>query len=279
MKKDGHRAVLQEGFDKRAFAETLRVAMQNLPTGVVWFDMSGHCIYANSEAFRLFDVPDSLAKLEVILKDWFQEDALSSPEATVWLQQYGEKGSLRSLQICRYPLNDGTGMDVGMYFLISDCTQDQKNLDLEHFGTMHDALTGIYNKYGFYRQARHVMDDNPHVEYLMVCLNFGDFKLLNGLYGMTKGNELLVRVGGMLRRRYGQDPRTAYGRIRADRFAMMIPEAILTRTTISRRSRRSCTGSRPSASTCRSRSASAASRTGACRSRCSATARFWRRAS
>lgn len=223
MKKDGHRAVLQEGFDKRAFAETLRVAMQNLPTGVVWFDMSGHCIYANSEAFRLFDVPDSLAKLEVILKDWFQEDALSSPEATVWLQQYGEKESPRSLQICRYPLNDGTGKDVGMYFLISDCTQDQKNLDLEHFGTMHDALTGIYNKYGFYRQARHVMDDNPHVEYLMVCLNFGDFKLLNGLYGMTKGNELLVRVGGMLRRRYGQNRRTAYGRIRADRFAMMIP--------------------------------------------------------
>lgn len=199
------------------------MAMQNLPTGVVWFDMSGHCIYANSEAFRLFDVPDSLAKLEVILKDWFQEDALSSPEATVWLQQYGEKESLRSLQICRYPLNDGTGMDVGMYFLISDCTQDQKNLDLEHFGTMHNALTGIYNKYGFYRQARHVMDDNPHVEYLMVCLNFGDFKLLNGLYGMTKGNELLVRVGGMLRRRYGRNRRTAYGRIRADRFAMMIP--------------------------------------------------------
>lgn len=85
-----------------------------------------------------------------------------------------------------------------MYFLISDCTQDQKNLDLEHFGTMHDGLTGIYNKYGFYRQARRVMDDNPHVEYLMVCLNFGDFKLLNGLYGMTKGNELLMRVGSML---------------------------------------------------------------------------------
>ena len=279
MKKDGHRVVLQEGFDKRAFAETLRVAMQNLPTGVVWFDRERHCIYANSEAFRIFDVPDSLAKLEVILKDWFQEDALSSPEATVWLQQYREKESPRSLQICRYPLNDGTGMDVGMYFLISDCTQDQKNLDLEHFGTMHDGLTGIYNKYGFYRQARRVMDDNLHVEYLMVCLNFGDFKLLNGLYGMTKGNELLMRVGSMLQRRYGQDPRTAYGRIRADRFAMMIPEAIFDRTTTSRRSRRSCTGSRPSASTCRSRSASAASRTGACRSRCSATARFWRRAS
>ena len=223
MKKDGHHAMLQKGFDRKVFEETLRMAMQNLPTGVVWFDMSGHCIYANSEAFRLFDVPDSLAKLEVILKDWFQEDALSSPEATVWLQQYGEKESPRSLQICRYPLNDGTGKDVGMYFLISDCTQDQKNLDLEHFGTMHDGLTGIYNKYGFYRQARRVMDDNPHVEYLMVCLNFGDFKLLNGLYGMTKGNELLVRVGGMLRRRYGQNWRTAYGRIRADRFAMMIP--------------------------------------------------------
>lgn len=76
-------------------------------------------------------------------------------------------------------------------------------MDLEHFGTMHDNLTGIYNKYGFYRQARRVMEENPGIPYLMVCLNFGDFKLLNGLYGMTKGNELLMRVGSMLRRHYG----------------------------------------------------------------------------
>ena len=95
MKKDGHHAMLQKGFDRKVFEETLRMAMQNLPTGVVWFDRERPCIYANSEAFRIFDVPDSLAKLEVILKDWFQEDALSSPEATVWLQQYREKESPR----------------------------------------------------------------------------------------------------------------------------------------------------------------------------------------
>lgn len=203
MKRDGHHAVLQDGFDKRAFAETLRMAMQNLPTGVIWFDTEQHCIYANSEAFRLFEVPDDLQELEAILTNWFQEDALRSPEAAVWLQQYERAGAPASFQICRYPLNDGAGAEVGMYFLISDCTQDQKNMDLEHFGTMHDNLTGIYNKYGFYRQARRVMEENPGIPYLMVCLNFGDFKLLNGLYGMTKGNELLMRVGSMLRRHYG----------------------------------------------------------------------------
>ena len=136
---------------------------------------------------------------------------------------------------------------------------------------MHDGLTGIYNKYGFYRQARRVMDDNPHVEYLMVCLNFGDFKLLNGLYGMTKGNELLMRVGSMLQRRYGQDPRTAYGRIRADRFAMMIPEAIFDPDDYLKTVETIMHGL--------AAIRFAASRTGACRSRCSATARFWRRAS
>ena len=88
MKRDGHHAVLQDGFDKRAFAETLRMAMQNLPTGVIWFDTEQHCIYANSEAFRLFEVPDDLQELEAILMNWFQEDALRSPEAAVWLQQY-----------------------------------------------------------------------------------------------------------------------------------------------------------------------------------------------
>ncbi len=46
-----------------------------------------------------------------------------------------------------------------------------------------------------------------------VQLLWGLWKLLNGLYGMTKGNELLMRVGAMLRRYYGSDQRTAYGRI------------------------------------------------------------------
>lgn len=46
-----------------------------------------------------------------------------------------------------------------------------------------------------------------------VQLLWGLWKLLNGLYGMTKGNELLMRIGAMLRRYYGSDQRTAYGRI------------------------------------------------------------------
>lgn len=51
-----------------------------------------HGIKIEAQTLKQIDVPDSLAKLEVILKDWFQEDALSSAEATVWLQQYGEIG-------------------------------------------------------------------------------------------------------------------------------------------------------------------------------------------
>lgn len=226
MHQDEHHAVLQKGFDPQSFADALRMSMQNLPTGVVWFDLNQHCIYANSEAFRLFRVQDDLETLGKILRSWFQQETLSSSAAATWIQKYGAEQQPSVFQICRYPLNDGQGRNIGTYFLISDCTQDQKNMDLEHFGTMHDGLMGIYNKYGFYRQARKNMEAYPHEKYLMVCSNFGDFKLLNGLYGMTKGNELLMRIGAMLRRHYGGDPRTAYGRIRADRFALLVPEEI-----------------------------------------------------
>lgn len=226
MKQDNHHAVLHKGVDKESFAEALRMSMQNLPVGVVWFNLDHECIYANSEAFRLFGVQDDLDKLGTILREWFQKGTLSSSDAATWIQKYSEKKDKLVFQICRYPLNDAKGQGIGTYFLISDCTQDQKNMDLEHFGTMHDGLMGIYNKYGFYRQARKNLEQYPDEKYLMVCSNFGDFKLLNGLYGMTKGNELLMRVGAMLRKRFGGDPRTAYGRIRADRFALMVPEEI-----------------------------------------------------
>lgn len=226
MTKDNHHAVLHEGIDAQSFAEALRTSMQNLPTGMIWFNLEHECIYANSEAFRLFGVQDDLEKLGKILREWFQQGTFSSSDAATWIQKYGGKPDAAVFQICRYPLNDAQGKDIGTYFLISDCTQDQKNMDLEHFGTMHDGLMGIYNKYGFYRQARKNLEQYPDEKYLMVCSNFGDFKLLNGLYGMTKGNELLMRVGAMLRKHYGGDTRTAYGRIRADRFAMMVPDKL-----------------------------------------------------
>ena len=104
-----------------------------------------------------------------------------------------------------------------------DCTQAQKNIDLEHFGTLHDSLTGLYNRYGFYRQARHCLESYPEEAYCLVGSNFCDFKLINNFYGLTKGNELLAQIGTMLRRHYEGDDEVAYGRVQDDRFALLIP--------------------------------------------------------
>lgn len=223
MKQDHHHAVLHEKYKPERFAELLQKAMQNFPYGMVWFDKEGRCLYANSEAFRLFRVADDLQKLAGILKNWIQQDMLAGCQAASWIQSYETGVENKAISISRYPLHDPDGGVVGNYFLLRDCTQAQKNIDLEHFGTLHDSLTGICNRYGFYRQARHCLESYPEETYCLAGLNFCDFKLINNFYGLTKGNELLSRIGTMLRRHYEGDDEVAYGRIQDDRFALLIP--------------------------------------------------------
>lgn len=223
MKQDHHHAVLHEKYKPERFAELLQKAMQDFPYGMVWFDKEGRCLYANSEAFRLFRVADDLQKLAGILKNWIQQDMLAGCQAASWIQSYETGVENKAISISRYPLHDPDGGVVGNYFLLRDCTQAQKNIDLEHFGTLHDSLTGICNRYGFYRQARHCLESYPEETYCLAGLNFCDFKLINNFYGLTKGNELLSRIGTMLRRHYEGDDEVAYGRIQDDRFALLIP--------------------------------------------------------
>lgn len=223
IKQDSYHAVLHEAYKPERFIELLQKAMQDFPYGMVWFDKEGRCLYANSEAFRLFRVADDLQKLAGILKKWIQQDMLSGCQAASWIQSYETGVENKAISISRYPLHDPSGGVVGNYFLLRDCTQAQKNIDLEHFGTLHDSLTGICNRYGFYRQARRCLESYPEETYCLVGLNFCDFKLINNFYGLTKGNELLSRIGKMLRRHYEGDDEAAYGRIQNDRFALLLP--------------------------------------------------------
>ncbi|MDD6381922.1 MAG: EAL domain-containing protein [Selenomonadaceae bacterium] len=223
MKQDHHHAVLHEEYKPERFMELLQRAMQDFPYGMVWFDKEGHCLYANSEAFRLFRIADDLEKLSHILREWIQQDMLAGCQAASWIQSYETGVETKAISISRYPLHDSSGGVVGNYFLLRDCTQAQKNIDLEHFGTLHDSLTGLYNRYGFYRQARHCLESYPEEAYCLVGSNFCDFKLINNFYGLTKGNELLAQIGTMLRRHYEGDDEVAYGRIQDDRFALLIP--------------------------------------------------------
>lgn len=79
-----------------------------------------------------------------------------------------------------------------------------------------DKLTGVYNKEFFYRKASELIAENPDKQYSIVCTNIENFKLYNDIFGVKKGDELLINIANSLR---NYSPSILYiGRYEADRF-------------------------------------------------------------
>ena len=60
-----------------------------------------------------------------------------------------------------------------------------------------DELTGIYTKLVFYHNARELIDKTPNTQYTLIVADVENFKMINGIYGENKGDEVLKYLAGI----------------------------------------------------------------------------------
>ncbi len=86
----------------------------------------------------------------------------------------------------------------------------------------HDPLTKVLNSGAFYEEIRQWIVDDPDMDRVMIVANIREFRLVNALFGVLKGNEVLVRTAGRLQ---GIADRAGglCGRIGGDKFAIFVP--------------------------------------------------------
>ena len=87
----------------------------------------------------------------------------------------------------------------------------------------HDLLTQVYTQEKLFREIRQRLIDRPDERYMIVYSNVRNFDLVNKLFGVEGGNQLLVGIADILRQECG--PEEIYGRCQDDHFAMLIPKA------------------------------------------------------
>lgn len=84
-----------------------------------------------------------------------------------------------------------------------------------------DSMTGLLNKEQFYQDVYELLHQNPDEKYCLVCSNIKDFKFVNELFGMEKGDTVLLRQAELM---CEYTPKgTLLARMQNDRFAMCIP--------------------------------------------------------
>ncbi len=87
-------------------------------------------------------------------------------------------------------------------------------------GYTFDNLTHIYDREGFYKAVREQLDNVPNLDMILVGTNIKDFKLINELFGMEKGNRVLKQFAEILESMCGKND--VCGRLQSDHFCLLI---------------------------------------------------------
>lgn len=93
---------------------------------------------------------------------------------------------------------------------------------------MFDELTGIYNRQGFYRYTRDLLNQNPAIQFCLIYWNIRKFKVINDLFGRETGDKVLIQLAQSLKDVIGGENAT-YGRVERDNFICCVPDEVIQR--------------------------------------------------
>ena len=196
--------------------------VEDIDNGIVCFDFSGNCIYANTKAKALLEVEDD--KVSDIKDDyyvkWIRNHLPDSVDYEYWDREYTVEGESHHFHIEFQRLKDTDNSTIGYFYKLTDKTAEMKAFQEGQYLATHDRLTGLYTKDYFFQKAEEIIKRSPETERYMVCAHIKNFQVLNDLFGEEMGDKILVAQAALMK--YSNMEDCIQGRISGDKFAMLI---------------------------------------------------------
>ncbi len=198
----------------------LQVAKE-MTIGILIYDADGNLLYKNKKAEHLFDsdipfVNKYGVTLESLcLSNFYEEKDAFSKQVTFYKNDIP-----RVFDIQMKKLHDDGKQLEGSYYLIKDMTEELEHMNQEKFLASHDSITGLYNKQYFYEKTEQYINFHPNKEFLMICTDIREFKMINDFFGPQIGDQVLVNFSKMLSNQLTEA--SIYGRIENDIFGILM---------------------------------------------------------
>ena len=133
--------------------------VSSLSNAIFFFDLDGHCVYANQSALEIAGAADELQVEEKVpalrgLLGFTREDLLHDFERDMKTEE--EQG--RFYHVEYHVLKDRRGKNTGVFFSIQDRSEEERRTRRELYRANHDLMTGLYNRDGFCEQVRELLD-------------------------------------------------------------------------------------------------------------------------
>lgn len=202
--------------------KTLSLVVDDMNSGIICFDFQGKCIYANGLARDLFEAGNDIKIFEKYLPIWLERRHMEGEDASTWTEGHIYKDEEIYIKAEFKRILDEKDMLIGYYFCMSDRTNEIEKYRSAIYRANHDNLTGIYTREKFYDEVSEVIHINPDIKRLIICTKINNFQIINDLFGIEMGDEVLKQQAEILKEKAGTD--YVYGRLIGDKFAICAPK-------------------------------------------------------
>lgn len=198
------------------------MVVHDMMDGVLLFDLDGNCIQANESAIALVE-PEYRENAAEAFEIWYQKELQKQVDENGRDTVIKVENKTLYLRIFLKKLLDEEGAAIGAFIDIKNRTQEVNDLQAERYRATHDPLTGLYNKEFFYEKVRQRLDEQPEEQFILICSDIGNFKMVNDVFGTECGDRVLIRIARALHEMCKPDQ--IYGRIDNDGFALLMKKS------------------------------------------------------
>lgn len=200
----------------------LSLIVDSMNSGVACFDSNGRCVYSNDLMTNIYQGNNRRDKFESIYKNWLSKMGDKRKDVMKFESDMPVQGETRHFEISYQRSYDEKKNFIFDYLLFDDVTNIVDSLKKEQYRAEHDSLTGLLNREQFYVEVEKLLHADETTKYSIICSNIKDFKFINEIFGIEKGDKVLIKQANLMQE--AKSEKILCARMLNDRFAMCMPK-------------------------------------------------------
>ena len=199
----------------------LSLVVSDMNNGIICYDRKGRCIYYNDLVEAIYHNGGNMSEYERKYSRWIEKIGDDRKDSMTFQTDIELNGEKHYFEIAYKRIYDERKRFICDYFVYNDRTQMYESWEKEKYKASHDSLTGLLNRDQFYEEVHDMVNKYPDTTFYLICSNIKDFKFINEIFGMEKGNQVLIKQAKLM----ASNPfeRTICARLMNDRFALCLP--------------------------------------------------------
>ncbi len=199
----------------------LSLVVSDMNNGIICYDRKGRCIYYNDLVEAIYHNGGNMSEYERKYSRWIEKTGDDRRDSMTFQTDIELNGEKHYFEIAYKRIYDERKRFICDYFVYNDRTQMYESWEQEKYKASHDSLTGLLNRDQFYEDVHDMVNKYHDTTFYLICSNIKDFKFINEIFGMEKGNQVLIKQAKLMASNPSE--RTICARLMNDRFALCLP--------------------------------------------------------